>query len=89
MLSAARAFQYGESISKTVPGAIPRSSVAQSPRQSVSRAARAILDKEAEALNALLMAVGPDRDLVNEPDPLTLDEGNEAIAPKRPRLYPI
>ncbi|WP_368679965.1 DUF6308 family protein (plasmid) [Rhodococcus opacus] len=34
------------------------------------RAARAILDTKAEALNALLMAVGPDRDLLDEPDPL-------------------
>ena len=34
-------------------------------------AARAILHTEAEALNALLTAIGPDRDLVDEPDPLT------------------
>ena len=33
-------------------------------------AARAILHTEAEALNALLTAIGPDRDLVDEPDPL-------------------
>ncbi|AII11486.1 hypothetical protein EP51_46840 (plasmid) [Rhodococcus opacus] len=33
-------------------------------------AARAILDTDAEALNALLTAIGPDRDLVDEPDPL-------------------
>jgi hypothetical protein len=26
----------------------------------------------AEALNAILTAIGPDRDLVDEPDPLTL-----------------
>ncbi|MDX5969975.1 DUF6308 family protein [Rhodococcus opacus] len=34
-------------------------------------AARAILHTEAEALNALLTAIGPDRDLVDEPEPLT------------------
>ncbi|MDI9938774.1 DUF6308 family protein [Rhodococcus sp. IEGM 1351] len=34
------------------------------------KAARAILHTEAEALNALLTAIGPDRDLVDEPDPL-------------------
>ncbi|RYF87837.1 MAG: hypothetical protein EON95_21265 [Caulobacteraceae bacterium] len=34
-------------------------------------AARAVLHTRAEALNALLAAVGPDRDLVDEPDPLT------------------
>ncbi|MFD7011435.1 DUF6308 family protein [Rhodococcus jostii] len=34
-------------------------------------AARAILHTQSEALNALLTAVGPDRDLVDEPDPLT------------------
>ena len=35
------------------------------------KAARAILHTEAEALNVLLTAIGPDRDLVDEPDPLT------------------
>ncbi|AHK35671.1 hypothetical protein OPAG_08304 [Rhodococcus opacus PD630] len=35
------------------------------------KAARAILHTEAEALNALLTAIGSDRDLVDEPEPLT------------------
>lgn len=34
------------------------------------KAARAILHTEVEALNALLTAIGPVRDLVDEPDPL-------------------
>ncbi|WP_425540499.1 DUF6308 family protein [Rhodococcus opacus] len=38
--------------------------------QVLPRAAWAILHTEAEVLNALLAAVGPDRDLVDEPDPL-------------------
>ncbi|WAM12545.1 DUF6308 family protein [Rhodococcus sp. JS3073] len=38
--------------------------------QVLTMAARAILDTIAEALNASLRAVDPDRDLVDEPDPL-------------------
>ncbi|PBC47501.1 DUF6308 family protein [Rhodococcus sp. ACPA1] len=34
------------------------------------KAARTILDTQSEALNALLTAIGPDRDLVGEPEPL-------------------
>ncbi len=48
-------------------------------------AARAILDTDAEALNTLLRAIGPDRDLVDESDPLgpgvaRLGPGNRPLA---------
>ncbi|QHE73624.1 hypothetical protein GFS60_07284 (plasmid) [Rhodococcus sp. WAY2] len=36
-----------------------------------AKAARAILHTEAAALNSLLAAIGPDRALVDEPEPLT------------------
>ena len=55
------------------------------------RAARAILHTEAKALNALLAAMGPDRDLVRrtgpaEPWMARLGPGNGAAWPARPGL---
>ncbi|WP_235214647.1 DUF6308 family protein [Rhodococcus opacus] len=54
--------------------------------QVLPMAARAILDTIAEALNASLRAVDPDRELVDEPDPLgpgwlAWDFGNGAARP--------